>query len=157
MALGATTYKTPNIINKIGSDMTGKEGCGVYLAAANTVDLASTTSVLPYGIIVTGTDSLTPGDYSPPSSIGDASLELVDQLGCVVQVLIGTNGNVTAGDLLLIDSVDGDGTFASTSNQALVENDYVWGLALTDAASSQQCLMRFQPFVAQYIAPPPAP
>jgi len=155
MALGATTYKTPNIINKIGQDLTSREGCGVYLAAANTVDLASTTSVLPYGIIVTGTDSLTPGDYIPPSSIGDASLELVDQLGCVVQVLIGTNGNVTAGDFLLIDSVDADGTFASVVNQAPVEGDWVWGLALTDAGSSEQCLMRFQPMNVQYIAPPP--
>ena len=151
MALGATTYKTPNIINLIGSDMTSREGCGVYLTAANTVDLAASTTVLPYGIIVTGTDSLTPGTY--PSAIGDASLELVDQLGCVVQVLIGTNGAVAAGDFLLIDSVDGDGTFASVANQTPVQGDWLWGLALTDAASSEQCLMRFQPVQAQYIAP----
>jgi len=143
MALGATTYKTPNIINLIGSDMTGKEGCGVYLYSANRVDVAASTTVIPYGIIVTGTDSLTPGTY--PSAIGDASLELVDQLGCVVQVLIGTNGNVTAGDFLLIDSVDADGTFASVTNQTPAEGDWLWGLALTDAASSEQCLMRFQP------------
>ena len=153
MALGATTYKTPNIINLIGSDMTGKEGCGVYLAAANAVDVATSTNRVPYGIIVTGTDSLTPGSYA--SAICDASLELVDQLGCVVQVLIGTNGNVTAGDFLLIDSVDQDGTFASVTNQAPAEGDWVWGLALTDAASSEQCLMRFQPQNVQYIAPPP--
>jgi hypothetical protein len=155
MALGATTYKTPNIINKISEDLTSREGCGVFLAAANTVQLATNASVLPYGIIVTGTDSLTPGDYSPPSSIGDASLELVDQLGCVVQVLISSNGNVSAGDFLLIDSVDQDGTFASVTNQAPAEGDWVWGLALTDAASSEQCLMRFQPQNVQYIAPPP--
>ncbi len=151
MALGATTYKTPNIINLIGSDMTGKEGCGVYLTAANTVDVASSTTVIPYGIIVTGTDSLTPGTY--PSAIGDASLEMVDQLGCVVQVLISSNGNVTAGDFLLIDSVDQDGTFASVVNQAPAEGDWIWGLALTDAASSEQCLMRFQPANLQYVAP----
>ena len=143
MALGATTYKTPNIINLIGSDMTGKEGCGVYLYSANRVDLATGTSVIPYGIIVTGTDSLTPGTY--PSAIGDASLELVDQLGCVVQVLISSNGNVTAGDFLLIDTTDQDGTFASTANQSPVVGDWIWGLALTDAGASEQCLMRFQP------------
>jgi hypothetical protein len=143
MALGATTYKTPNIINLIGSDMTDKEGCGVYLYSANRVDLATTTGVLPYGIIVTGTDSLTPGTY--PSAIGDASLEMVDQLGCVVQVLIGSNGSVTAGEFLLIDSVDADGTFASVVNQTAQSGDWLWGLALTDAAASEQCLMRFQP------------
>jgi len=155
MALGATTYKTPNIINKIGSDMTGKEGCGVTLTygTPNEVSIATAALVFPYGIIVTGTDSLTPGTY--PSAIGDASLELVDQLGCVVQVLISSNGGVVAGDALVIDAGDGDGTFTSYGNITAVEGDWVWGFALTDADSSQQCLMRFQPFVVQYIAPPP--
>ena len=153
MALGATTYKTPNIINLIGSDMTGKEGCGVTLpyGTPNQVDLATATQAPPYGIIVTGTDSITPGTY--PSAIGDAALELVDQLGCVVQVLISANGGVVAGDFLLIDTGDADGTFVSTINQAAAANDWVWGLALTDADSSQQCLMRFQPFAVQYVAP----
>jgi len=147
MALGATTYKTPNIINLIGSDMTGKEGCGVYLYSANRVDFANVPAAPPYGIIVTGTDSLTPGTY--PSAIGDASLELVDQLGCVVQVLISANGGVVAGDFLLIDAGDADGTFTSTGNQAVTAGDWVWGYALTDASSSEQCLMRFQPYLVQ--------
>jgi hypothetical protein len=151
MALGPTTYKTPNIINKIGSDLTSREGCGVYLTAANTVDLATSTTSTPYGIIVTGTDSLTPGTY--PSSIGDASLELVDQLGCVVQVLISTYANVYAGDFLVIDTNDADGTFVSASEQAPAQGDWIWGYVLTDAASGQQCLMRFQPSVQQYVAP----
>ena len=152
MALGATTYKTPNIINLIASDMTGKEGCGVYLQSANKVKIAFIAAAPPYGVIVTGTDSLTPGTY--PSAIGDAALELVDQLGCVVQVLISSNGGVVAGDFLLIDAVDGDGTFVSQGNQAPVEGDWIWGLALTDAGSSEQCLMRFQPQNVQYIPAP---
>jgi hypothetical protein len=143
MALGATTYKTPNIINLIDSDMTGKEGCGVKLYAANRVRLVTSTSESPYGIIVTGTDSLTPGTY--PSAIGDASLELVDQLGCVVQVLISSTGSISASDFLLIDSTDADGTFTSTSNQAPSAGDWIWGFALTDAGAGEQCLMRFQP------------
>ena len=143
MALGATTYKTPNIINLIDSDMTGKEGCGVRLVAANRVKIADATTDFPYAVIVTGTDSLTPGTY--PSAIGDASLEMVDQLGCVVQVLISSNGVVAPGDFLLIDSSDADGTFVSTSNQAPAAGDWIWGLALTDAGSGEQCLMRFQP------------
>jgi hypothetical protein len=151
MALGATTYKTPNIINLIASDMTGKEGCGVYLQGPNLVKIADLAGAPPYGIIVTGTDSLTPGTY--PSAIGDAALELVDQLGCVVQVLISSNGGVVAGDFLLIDAADADGTFTSISNVVLAEADWVWGLALTDANSSEQCLMRFQPYLQQYVAP----
>ena len=78
----------------------------------------------------------------------------MDQLGCVVQVLISSNGNVSAGDFLLIDTVDGDGTFASVANQTPVEGDWLWGLALTDAGSSEQCLMRFQPQNVQYIPAP---
>jgi hypothetical protein len=151
MALGPTTYKTPNIINLIGSDMTGKEGCGVYLAAANAVDVATSTNRVPYGIIVTGTDSLTPGTYN--SAIGDASLELVDQLGCVVQVLISMYGDAYAGEFLLIDNTDADGTFVTTSNQAAQEGDWIWGYALTDAGPGEQCLMRFQPYIQQYVAP----
>lgn len=147
MALGATTYKTPNIINQIGSDLTDKEGCGVKLPAANRVEIASTSSDVPYGVVVTGTDSLTPGTY--PSAIGDASLELVDQLGCCVQVLISTDGNVTAGELLFISNNDQDGTFTSPASQAAAIGDWIWGIALTDAASGEQCLMRFQPYIIQ--------
>jgi hypothetical protein len=151
MALGATTYKTPNIINQIGSDLTSKEGCGVYLYSANQVRVATSVLAPPYGVVVTGTDSLTPGTY--PSAIGDASLEMVDQLGCVVQVLISSNGGVVAGDFLCIDDADADGTFTSTSNITLAEGDWIWGYALTDANSSEQCLMRFQPYLQQYVAP----
>lgn len=152
MALGATTYKTPNIINKIGQDLTSREGCGVYLQSANTVDLATTTSVLPYGLIVTGTDSTTPGSYAP-GLIGDAALELVDQLGCVVQVLASSQFAIVAGDQILIDSADADGTFTNGSDQPAAEGDWIWGYALTNAAQSEQFLMRFQPMVVQYIAP----
>ena len=151
MALGATTYKTPNIINQIDEDLTAKEGCGVRLYAANRVRLVTSPSELPYAVIVTGTDSVTPGTY--PSAIGDASLEMVDQLGCVVQVLISSAGSVTGGEPLLIDSNDADGTFVSVANQAPAENDWIWGLALTDAGAGEQCLMRFQPAVQGYIAP----
>lgn len=153
MALGATTYKTPNIINLIDSDMTAKEGCGVALpyGTPNQVNLATTNTDFPYGIIVTGTDSVTPGTY--PSAIGDASLELVDQLGCVVQVLISSAANVVTGDALVIDPVDADGTFTNSSQITAIQGDWFWGIALTDAASGQQCLMRFQPMQQGYIAP----
>ena len=145
MALGATTYKTPNIINLIDSDMTGKEGCGVRLVAANRVKIADATTDFPYAVIVTGTDSLTPGTY--PSAIGDASLEMVDQLGCVVQVLASSQFSIAAGDFIIIDSTDADGTFTQVNDQPATAGDWIWGLALTDAAASEQFLMRFQPFL----------
>lgn len=146
MALGATTYKTPNIINLIGSDMTAREGCGVYLQTDNTVALATTLAAPPYGIIVTGTDSLTPGTY--PSAIGDASLELVDQIGCVIQVLINANSGCVAGEFLCISSFS-DGTFDTVANQGPLVGDFVWGQAMTTADPGTQCLMRFQPYVIQ--------
>jgi len=77
----------------------------------------------------------------------------VDQLGCVVQVLISTYGTVNAGEFLIIDNSDADGTFVSLSQVAAAEGDWIWGYALTDVAASEQCLMRFQPDVVQYVAP----
>jgi hypothetical protein len=151
MALGPTTYKTTNIINQIGEDLTSMEGCGLYLFSVNLVRLATTAVDVPYAVVVTGTDSLTPGTY--PSAIGDASLELVDQLGCCVQVLISTQYNVKAGDFLLIDTIDATGTFVSAGNQLVSAGDWIWGYALTDADAGEQCLMRFQPFQVQYVAP----
>lgn len=149
MALGPTTYKTTNIINQIGSDLTAKEGCGVYLpfSQPNTVYVAGVSTDVPYGVVVTGTDSLTPGTY--PSPIGDAALELVDQLGCCVQVLISSDGNVTAGEFVMISANDGDGTFVGNNTVPAVAGDWVWGMALTDAASGEQCLIRFQPILVQ--------
>lgn len=143
MALGPTTYKTTNIITSIGSNLTDYEGCGVVLVQANEVDLATTPAAVPYGIIVTGTDSLTPGTY--PSAIGDASLELVDQLGCAVQVQIGTNFAVAANELLYVDGTIGNGSFIGSANYTPSAGDWVWGIALTDADAGEQCLMRFQP------------
>ena len=144
MALGPTTYKTTNIINSIGSNLTAREGCGLVLSAVNQVDLATNTTQVPYGILVTGTDSLTPGTY--PSPIGDAALELVDQLGCCVQVLISSDGNVSAGEFLIISANDGDGTFVSTNVVPSVAGDWVWGYALTASPAGGQFLARFQPY-----------
>jgi hypothetical protein len=151
MALGATTYKTPNIIFSINSDLTDKEGCGVYLDGANTLTVASLTTDVPYGIVVAGCNSLDDGS----KVVAASALELVDQLGCTVQVTIGSTYSVYAGFFLLIDSNDANGTFVSTDFQPAQEGDWIWGLALTNAGPGEQCLMRFQPFVIQYIAPPP--
>jgi hypothetical protein len=148
MALGATTYKTPNIIFSINSDLTDKEGCGVYLDGANTLTVASLTTDVPYGIVVAGCNSLDDGS----KVVAASALELVDQLGCVVQVCISNVGTVYAGDFLLIDSADANGTFVSTTEQLAQEGHWIWGLALTNADAGQQCLMRFQPYVIQYLA-----
>ena len=153
MALGYTTYKTPNAIFRIVEDLTGKEGCGVYLATQGQVNVATATTDTPYGIIVVGGESVD-GTYAP-GFIGGSAIEFVDQLGCVVQVLISNVAGVYAGDFLLIDNADANGTFVSTTEQSAAEGDWIWGMALTDAGSAQQCLMRFQPFAVQYIAPPP--
>ena len=151
MALGATTYKTPNIVNQIYEDLSGKEGCGVYLDGANTVDWAKSTTDVPYGIIVVGADIVDVG--GGPYPVAASALELVDQLGCVVQVRISSASTVAAGEFLLIDSAEQDGTFISAISQFPNQGDWVWGLALTDAEEGQQCLMRFQPYQIQYIAP----
>ena len=143
MALGYTTYKTPNAIFTIGEDLTGKEGCGVRLAVQGGVMLATATTDTPYGIVTVGGPSEDGVTY--PGLIGGSSVEFVDMLGCTVQVQISGTGTVAAGNFLLIDSSEANGTFTSTSNQAPAAGDWIWGLALTNAGAGEQCLMRFQP------------
>jgi hypothetical protein len=149
MALGATTYKTPNPIFSINSDLTDKEGCGVYLDGANTLTVASLTTDVPYGIVVAGCNNL--GDGS--KDVAASALELVDQLGCVVQVTISPEDLVVAGQFLYIDDAVQDGTFTYVYQPNLTAGTWIWGLALTDAGPGEQCLMRFQPMIQGYIAP----
>lgn len=143
MALGYTTYKTPNAIYTIDQDFTGKEGCGVFLGGQGMVYLSSAASDIPYGIVVVGGPSEDGVTY--PGLIGGSSVEFVDQLGCVMQVAISPNASVIAGEFLLIDSTEANGTFTGTTSQAPGSGDWVWGLALTNASPGEQCLMRFQP------------
>lgn len=136
MALGNLTYKTPNPINLIGSDLTNYEGCGVALTGPATVNLATAKTDIPYGVIVVGADSITPGTYD--SQVAASALELVDAVGCVVQALAGTGG-VTAGAEV---SISASADFVAASSTA---GDWVWGLALTDANAGEQFLLRFAP------------
>lgn len=147
MALGYTSYKTPNAIYTIGSDFTGKEGCGVQLVGQGAVTIATSTTDSPYAVVTVGGPS---GDgVTYPGLIGGSSVEFVDQLGCVVQVVINPTNAVSATDYLCIDPVSGDGSFDSVANVALIPGDWIWGLALTHALPGEQCLMRFQPSVVQ--------
>lgn len=137
MALGNLTYKTPNPITNVGGNLTAFEGCGVTLADVYTVELANATSDLPYGIIVVGADSITPGTY--PSQVAASALEIVDAYGAVIQAKAGAGG-VAVGDSLQVTSA---GAFVAAAGAA---NTYVWGYALTPAAAGQQFLMRFAPY-----------
>ena len=152
MALGHTTYKTPNAIFTIGSDLTDKEGCGVTLTGQGAVALATATTDTPYGIVTVGGPSEDGVTY--PGLIGGSSVEFVDMLGCTVQVQISNNGGVNATDFVLID-ISEPGTFVSALNVVVAEGDWCWGLALTNCAAGEQCLIRLQPFQVQYVAPPP--
>jgi hypothetical protein len=142
MALGNLTYKTPNPINQIEEDLTSKEGCCVTLTAQNTIGISTALTDIPYGIITVGGDSLTPGSY--PSQIAASAIELVDSIGGVVQALAGTGG-VTANMFVAVEA-GGTGALQDAS-LSTTAGDYIWGLALTDAAAGEQFLFRFQPSV----------
>jgi hypothetical protein len=145
MALGYTTYKTPNGIFAIGDDLTGKEGCGVTLVGQGSVKLTNATTDTPYGIVTVGGPSEDGVTY--PGLIGGSSVEFVDMLGCTVQVQISATGGVGATDFVLIDITD-PGTFVSQYNVTVSPGDWLWGLALTNAGAGEQCLIRFQPLIA---------
>ena len=150
MALGYTTYKTPNAIFTIGSDLTGKEGCGVWLHDQGSVRVATASTDTPYGIVTVGGPS---EDDVYPGLIGGSSVEFVDMLGCTVQVTISGTTSVAAGQYLQIDDGDANGTF--TLFQLTTPGQWFWGLALTNAGPGEQCLMRFQPIPVQYVPTPP--
>lgn len=142
MALGNLTYKTPNPINQIEQDLTNFEGCGVVLTAQNTINITQVATEVPYGIVVVGGDSVTPGTY--PSLIAASAIEVVDAYGAVVQALAGTGG-VTVNMLVSANSTSGSFVDAS----GLGPGEYVWGIALTDAAAGEQFLLRFAPYLIQ--------
>jgi hypothetical protein len=143
MAFGYVTYKTFAPVNIIASNLTGSEGCGLKLDGEGAVSLAVTQGSLPYAIVAVGAS--TPDGVYPGQPVA-GSLEVIDQLGCAVQATASTTGAIAAGDFVLIDSSDANGTFVSAANQAPTTGDVVWGLALTDCAAGEQFILRFQPY-----------
>jgi len=141
MALGPLTYKTPNQITNITSDLTGSEGCGIKLTAQGTVGLATAQSDVPYGIVVVGAASID-GTYSPSGQVAAGALEIVDAYGAVVQVQAGA-GAIAVGDSL---QVNGSGQFIAAAGTV---GEWVWGYALTAAPAGGQFLGRFAPYIKQ--------
>lgn len=153
MALGNLTYKTPNAINKIAQDLSGSEGCALKLDAQGVVSLAVTQTSVPYGIVVVGCASVdglywasTNTTTQAQGVIAQSSLELVDALGCVVQVAASSTGAIAAGDYIQVDAGTADGRFLADNTPTT--GTFVWGIALTDCAASGQFLLRFAPYIA---------
>jgi hypothetical protein len=144
MAFGYVTYKNFAPVNLIASNLTNSEGCGLKLDAEGTVSLAVTTGSLPYAILAVGCDSITPGTY--PSAPVAGSLEVIDQLGVAVQVRASSAGSIAAGDYIMIDATDADGSFVADNTPASTK--FVWGIALTDCSAGEQFILRFAPFIA---------
>jgi len=153
MALGTLSYKTPNAINKIAQDLSGSEGCALKLDAQGVVSLAVTQGSVPYGVVVVGCASVDGTYWASTNSttkaqgvIAQSALELVDALGCVVQVSASATPAVAAGDYIQVDATTADGRFKTDNTPTA--GTFVWGLALTDCAASGQFVLRFAPFIA---------
>lgn len=153
MALGNLTYKTPNAINKIAQDLSDSEGCALKLDAQGVVSLAVTQGSVPYGIVVVGCASVDGTYWASTNSttkaqgvIAQSALELVDALGCVVQVSASSTAAVAAGDYIQVDAATADGRFKADNTPT--STTFVWGVALTDCAASGQFVLRFAPFIA---------
>lgn len=153
MALGNLTYKTPNAINKIAQDLSGSEGCALKLDAQGVVSLAVTQGSVPYGVVVVGCASVDGLYWASTNSttkaqgvVAQSALEIVDALGCVVQVSASATAAVAAGDYIQVDAVTADGTFKADNTPT--STTFVWGIALTDCAASGQFQLRFAPFIA---------
>lgn len=142
MAFSYVTYKNFAPVNQIGSNLTNSEGCGLTLTAEATVGIATAESDIPYGFVMVGCDSITPGVY--PSAPVAGSLEVVDQLGVAVQALASDAGPITAGSFVYIDSnATVPGSFKDAAGAGAGE--YIWGLALTSCQADEQFILRFNP------------
>ena len=153
MALGTLSYKTPNAINKIAQDLSGSEGCALKLDAQGVVSLAVTQGSVPYGVVVVGCASVDGTYWASTNSttkaqgvVAQSALELVDALGCVVQVTASATAAIVAGDFIQVDAATADGAFKANNSPS--STTYVWGVALTDCAASGQFLLRFAPYRA---------
>jgi len=153
MALGTLSYKTPNAINKIAQDLSGSEGCALKLDAQGVVSLAVTQGSVPYGVVVVGCASVDGTYWASTNSttkaqgvIAQSALELVDALGCVVQVSASATAAVAAGDYIQVDATTADGRFKADNTPT--STTFVWGVALTDCAASGQFVLRFAPYIA---------
>jgi len=143
MALGSLTYKTPVKIALIGSDLTNKAGYVVSLESDSGVALNVDQEVRPYGVIVVGCDSLTPGTY--PSQIAAGALEIVDAYGATIVAMAGGAG-VTFGSPVAVTST------GALEDASLVKNDWIVGYALSAAAAGESFLLSFTPY-RQQVAP----
>jgi hypothetical protein len=145
MALGSLTYKTPVKIANIASNLTDKAGFIVSLTSENRVALCTTLTARPYGVIVVGCDSLTPGTY--PSQIAAGALELVDAYGSVIVAMAGGTG-VTFGNAVSV-------TNAGTCEDSVLDTAGQWivGYALSAAAAGESFLLSFQPTLNQVTTP----
>lgn len=141
MALGSLTYKTPVKIANIASDLTAKAGFVVSLTAADRVALTTAASSRPYGVIVVGCDSLTPGTY--PSQIAAGALEIVDAYGATIVAMAGGTG-VTFGNAVCVTA-----TGALNDVPALSAGEWIVGYALSAAPAGESFLLSFQPVVTQ--------
>lgn len=141
MALGNLTYKTPVKIAAIGSNLTGKAGFIVALTNEYTVGLCTTAATRPYGVVVVGCDSLTPGSY--PSQIAAGALEIVDAYGSTIVAMAGGTG-VTFGSAVSVLN-----TGACQDAPALGAGEWIVGYALSAAAAGESFLLSFQPVVTQ--------
>jgi hypothetical protein len=136
--------KIVNVIDKIDCNFTGLEGYGVTLTAPNTVGLSADQYAEPYGVIVQGSDSNTPGVY--PSPVAEGSLVVMAQIGDFVWVCISAySSNIKVGDWL---GQQGAGQFCKFGDELQV-GYRVWGRAMTEVVvaypANGRCLMRFQP------------
>ena len=144
MAFGYVTYKTFAPVNIIASNLTGSEGCGLKLDGEGAVSLAVTQGSLPYAIVAVGAS--TPDGVYPGQPVA-GSLEVIDQLGCAVQVQASNAAGVAAGDYIQIDpAASVPGSFKTDNTPT--GGTYVWGIALTDCAAGEQFILRFAPFIA---------
>lgn len=146
MALGSLTYKTPVKIALIEQDLTNRAGYVVTLTGPETVGLATSPAVRPFGVITVGAPSID-GNY--PGQILAGALEIVDAYGAVIPAMAGGTGVTFGAPVTAVNTDPGPpvvigGTLEDSTGGA---GDWIVGYALSSAAAGESFLLQFMPAV----------
>lgn len=147
MALGSLTYKTPVKIAAIDQDLTTKAGYVVTLTGPETVDLCTSLSERPFGVITVGAPSIT-GTY--PGQILAGALEIVDAYGAVIVAMAGGAG-VTFGSAVTVVPTNAGPPVVlggTLENSTANTGDWIVGFALSSAAAGESFLLQFMPMAS---------
>ena len=142
----ATAYHTDAVQQSVASlaeDLTDFIGCCVCVTEAGVVSLANDTNqattetLIPYGVIITGAPTTAPQD-----------LEVCSRPGSVVNVIASeTVAKGDAGMAVYSGTAANRARMGKRTGKTLAAGDWIWGYFLADGTAGNPVAFMFNPYV----------